>query len=162
MIIAGEALRELKHELRTPINHIIGYSELLIEAADDRGESSVAEAVRPIHTGGQKLTRYIEEILSPSNTEITDHDLERLRERFRGVLSPIIHAPVLDAIAASAAYGADLARVRSAAASLFCFANNEGFPAASNDAGSFAAKKKQVAPAQLDESPLLKPGVRFP
>jgi hypothetical protein len=148
MIIAGQALRELKHELRTPINHMIGYSELLMEAADARGESSVSLAVLPIRTGGERLTRFIEEFLPSTNAEVTDGDLERLRESFRGVLISIIHAPVLDAIAMSDAYGADMARVRSAAAALFFFANHEELPQAEQENSSSAAKKKQAASAQ--------------
>ena len=31
----NDLLRGLRHELRTPINHIIGYSELLLEVAEE-------------------------------------------------------------------------------------------------------------------------------
>ena len=42
-----EEARELRHELRTPVNHLIGYAELLLEE-DDASETDVAalEAVR--------------------------------------------------------------------------------------------------------------------
>jgi sigma-B regulation protein RsbU (phosphoserine phosphatase) len=33
-------LHQLYHDLRTPVNHIIGYSELLIEQAEDSGEAA--------------------------------------------------------------------------------------------------------------------------
>jgi signal transduction histidine kinase len=32
------ALAHLRHEVRTPLNHIIGYSEMLQEEAQDRGQ----------------------------------------------------------------------------------------------------------------------------
>ena len=35
-------LRELRHELRTPINHIMGYSELLLEEAEETGLGGLA------------------------------------------------------------------------------------------------------------------------
>jgi adenylate cyclase len=42
-----EEVRELRHELRTPVNHLIGYAELLLEE-DDAGDADVEalEAVR--------------------------------------------------------------------------------------------------------------------
>ena len=34
-------LRELRHELRTPINHILGYTEILLEEASEAGLAEV-------------------------------------------------------------------------------------------------------------------------
>ncbi|HJQ65498.1 MAG TPA: histidine kinase dimerization/phospho-acceptor domain-containing protein, partial [Gemmatimonadales bacterium] len=33
--LAPEALAELRHDLRTPLNHVIGYTEMLLEDAAD-------------------------------------------------------------------------------------------------------------------------------
>ncbi len=33
--LSADLVRQLRHELRTPINHIIGYSEMLEEVAAD-------------------------------------------------------------------------------------------------------------------------------
>jgi hypothetical protein len=40
-------LHQLYHELRTPVNHFIGYSDLLIEMADDAvSQAAVVELTR--------------------------------------------------------------------------------------------------------------------
>jgi signal transduction histidine kinase len=58
--MTAEETRMLKHELRTPINHIIGYSELLLEAADDEGENGVSERAKAIHKNGQTLASLVD------------------------------------------------------------------------------------------------------
>ena len=39
------AASELRHQLRTPLNHIIGYSEILIEEYPEGGHRPAIEAV---------------------------------------------------------------------------------------------------------------------
>ena len=34
-VAAADLFRTLRHELRTPINHIVGYAELLLDEAED-------------------------------------------------------------------------------------------------------------------------------
>ena len=48
-------VRYLKHELRTPINHIIGYSEMLLEDLADRTMSADHFAVETTHAIGKEL-----------------------------------------------------------------------------------------------------------
>jgi signal transduction histidine kinase len=55
-----DALRMLKHELRTPVNHIIGYSELLLEAAEDDGIDSITAQARELHKDAQEIAATIE------------------------------------------------------------------------------------------------------
>ncbi|HLK14239.1 MAG TPA: response regulator [Fimbriimonadaceae bacterium] len=45
----------LIHDLRTPLNHIIGYSELLITQAQESGEQRSVPDLETIHTAGMKL-----------------------------------------------------------------------------------------------------------
>jgi signal transduction histidine kinase len=53
-------LRTFKHDLRTPINHIIGYSELLLEEANDAGDSAAVSRLSAIHREGQGLFELVE------------------------------------------------------------------------------------------------------
>lgn len=47
--IAQSELAELRHNLRTPVNHILGYSEMLIEDAIAAQNTRVTEALRDAH-----------------------------------------------------------------------------------------------------------------
>lgn len=47
--------RNLLHDLRTPLGHILGYSELLIEQMQDRGEDEFIPHLEKIREAGRKL-----------------------------------------------------------------------------------------------------------
>jgi class 3 adenylate cyclase/ActR/RegA family two-component response regulator len=50
----------LLHELRTPLTQIIGYSEMLAEEAEDRGDGATRETLRTIAQAGRRLSRMLE------------------------------------------------------------------------------------------------------
>ncbi len=50
----------LLHELRTPLTQIIGYSEMLAEEADDRGDAPTRETLRTIAQAGRRLSKMLE------------------------------------------------------------------------------------------------------
>jgi pimeloyl-ACP methyl ester carboxylesterase/DNA-binding response OmpR family regulator len=60
-------LRVLRHELRTPVNHIIGYSEMLLEAAEDAGDESEQDVLNSVLTAGKQLLLLINETLAVEN-----------------------------------------------------------------------------------------------
>ncbi|HET7746607.1 MAG TPA: adenylate/guanylate cyclase domain-containing protein [Vicinamibacteria bacterium] len=62
----GARLAHLRHELRSPVNAIIGYSEMLLEDAPD-GPDSPAPDLRKIREAGQALLQKINEALAPQN-----------------------------------------------------------------------------------------------
>jgi signal transduction histidine kinase len=47
---------EFLHALRTPLNHIIGYSEMLIEQAQDEGQDSFVPDLQEIHAAARNLS----------------------------------------------------------------------------------------------------------
>ena len=53
----------LCHELRTPVNHIVGFSELLEEQAEDRGLSRLVPDLRKIGEAGRTWLGLMEEYL---------------------------------------------------------------------------------------------------
>jgi signal transduction histidine kinase len=59
----------MSHELRTPLNAIIGYSQLLLEEAQDEADSMVIADLRHVHRAGSDLLRLIDDILSYSRIE---------------------------------------------------------------------------------------------
>jgi CheY-like chemotaxis protein len=65
----------MSHELRTPLNAIIGYSEMLIEDADEMGYSSIVPDVKKIQAAGSHLLDLINNILDLSKIEAGKMDL---------------------------------------------------------------------------------------
>ncbi len=57
------AASRLRHELRTPINHIIGYSELLLEEAEDSPLDAYTGDLQKIHAAGKTLLGLINTLL---------------------------------------------------------------------------------------------------
>jgi signal transduction histidine kinase len=65
--LSGAQLSELRHNLRTPINQILGYAEMLIEDAADAGHPPVVEALRRVHSAARATLGHINQALG--NTE---------------------------------------------------------------------------------------------
>jgi len=53
--------RDLLHDLRTPLGHILGYSELMIEQMRDRGEEEFIPHLEKIRTAGRKLLEMMQD-----------------------------------------------------------------------------------------------------
>ncbi|AKQ41699.1 hypothetical protein CP97_06200 [Aurantiacibacter atlanticus] len=59
----------MSHELRTPLNAIIGYSQLLLEEAEDEGDSANKGDLHHIHSSGSQLLYLIDHVLDYSRIE---------------------------------------------------------------------------------------------
>ncbi|MBC8010386.1 MAG: Cache 3/Cache 2 fusion domain-containing protein, partial [Burkholderiales bacterium] len=62
-------LANMSHELRTPMNAIIGYSEMLIEDAEDSGREDTVPDLKKIHVAGKHLLGLINDVLDISKIE---------------------------------------------------------------------------------------------
>lgn len=62
----SNSLAHTRHTLRTPLNHIIGYSEMLLEEAGERGLEAFAADLQKIHRAGKQLLSCINELLDPA------------------------------------------------------------------------------------------------
>jgi adenylate cyclase len=58
---AERAAAKARHDLKTPINHIIGYSELLQEEAEEKGLDGFVDDLRKIQTAARRQLELIEE-----------------------------------------------------------------------------------------------------
>ena len=81
----------LKHDLRTPLNHIIGYCEMLLEEAQDSGQKELITDLERIHRAGRRLLVVINELFDPvtsaahkSAPELVQHDLRTLLNQIMG------------------------------------------------------------------------------
>src|SRR6185437_4557882 len=70
-------MRTMSHELKTPLNAIIGFSDLMLAMADNLGPEQVKEYATLIHQGGRSLLRLINQILDLTKLSAGRYKLER-------------------------------------------------------------------------------------
>jgi class 3 adenylate cyclase len=115
-------LNHLRHELHTPLNHIIGYSEMLLESAAEGRIAAMEPRLQELHQHAHELMRLVDEMLGPARKESNHLDLRHLGARAAGPVTAIIaatdelrlQAGQLDAAEA----GQDLERIALAARTL--------------------------------------------
>lgn len=83
-------ISHLRHELRTPINHIIGYTEMLQEEAEDQGREDFVTELHFMWTAGQNLLRAVNEALGASGGDSGEISLPSLQKQIRKPLEQII------------------------------------------------------------------------
>jgi signal transduction histidine kinase/DNA-binding response OmpR family regulator len=62
-------LANMSHELRTPMNAILGYSEMLVEEAEDLGQEDFIPDLKKINQAGTHLLALINDVLDLSKIE---------------------------------------------------------------------------------------------
>jgi len=89
-------LANMSHELRTPLNAIIGYSEMLIEDAEDENEDFIPDLDK-INNSGKHLLGLINDILDLSKVEsgkmelyIEEFDLPKVMHEIESTIKPLV------------------------------------------------------------------------
>ncbi|MBF0557479.1 MAG: response regulator [Nitrospirae bacterium] len=157
----------MRHELRTPINAIIGYSEMLLEETAERGDAAkhLRADLENIHSAGHEMLA----IVNDSKLEI---DLENFGHSFRHAIRTMINTVVgytemllEDAQDSSGeTFMSDLMRIQSASKQLFSliedfvkFGNMEaektGFEQPETDSLSPALREMVSAMPALPDEP---------
>ena len=65
----SEFLANMSHELRTPMNAILGYSEMLVEEAEDLGQEDFIPDLKKINQAGTHLLALINDVLDLAKIE---------------------------------------------------------------------------------------------
>lgn len=86
---SGALLRTMRHELRTPVNHIIGYSEMLHEESADSALAAQQHELQALIAAGKTLLGVINDCLATSENE-REIDLERIQRRIDPSIEEII------------------------------------------------------------------------
>lgn len=68
MAAKSDFLAKMSHELRNPLNSIIGYSELMLESLDDR-KSQKARDLASIRSAGRRLLELVNDLLDLAKAE---------------------------------------------------------------------------------------------
>lgn len=84
-----EQLGQVRHDLKTPVGHILGYSEMLQEEFDDEPWLEFESDLKHIHGSGQRLVDLIEDLLGPSKSSIDDIDFTSTQYQLRQQLNHI-------------------------------------------------------------------------
>jgi signal transduction histidine kinase len=82
-------LANLSHELRTPINHIIGYSEMLQEEMQDEGLEEFLPDIAKIQASSSGLMKWVEEIIDLSKIESGRSELKHEKFRVQDLLEEL-------------------------------------------------------------------------
>jgi signal transduction histidine kinase len=88
----AEFLAKMSHELRTPLNAVIGYSQILLEDAEDEGDSESIADLNKIHGAGQHLLKLVNEVLDLSKIEAGKMELDLAETDLGELLSAIARA----------------------------------------------------------------------
>src|SRR5215471_6197976 len=124
-------LSKIRHDLRTPINHILGYCEMLQE--DDELPQEFALDLAKIHAGGKQLLVLIAEYFNEETFETKRGDVQRLCHDLRTPVNQIIgYSEILQEDAADLnhkKYVPDLHKIREAAASWLALMEEHLLPA---------------------------------
>ncbi len=90
-------LANMSHELRTPLNAIIGYSEMLIEDAEDMGEDDFVADLKRIMSAGRHLLELINGVLDLSKIEagkmelfLETFDIHAALDEIIGTVQPLV------------------------------------------------------------------------
>ena len=84
-------LAHMRHELRTPINAILGYSELLLEEVEEKGHPNFVPDLRKINAAGKQLLILVNAILDQSKIDAqSEIDIDKFESEARlGLRTPV-------------------------------------------------------------------------
>ncbi len=88
----SQFLATMSHELRTPLNAIIGYSEMLMETADDRGDDQNRQDLGRIHGAGHRLLTLVNEVLDLSKIEAGAMEIALAKVDLDALVAEIVDA----------------------------------------------------------------------
>lgn len=80
----------LKHDLRTPLNHIIGYCEMLLEEAADQAQATLVADLERIHFAGRRLLTVVNDLFDPVKSAAYRADPSLVHHEIRTPLNQII------------------------------------------------------------------------
>jgi class 3 adenylate cyclase/CheY-like chemotaxis protein len=118
-----EGIARMRHSLRTPLNQIIGYSEMLMESATESGAAPLVRDLKRIHTAGGQLLALINDALANWKVEAGSIDVLALRRDMRTPLNAVIgyteHCLDLEICRQQPELESDLRKIRQSAQHLF-------------------------------------------
>ena len=151
----NQFMANMSHELRTPMNAILGYSEILIEDAEDAGLDEMVVDLKRIAAAGHHLLSLIDDVLDLSKLEggrmdffLETFDVSELIAEVVRVAQPLVEGKGSELIVESAddlgQMHADLTKVRQSLVNLLSNA------AKFTDAGRVTLRSSRLAQPEGD------------
>jgi signal transduction histidine kinase len=78
-----EILANIRHDLRTPVGHIIGYGEMIEEDILEANWPEFLNDLRNILNSGRNLVELIDDMLGQSKESVDELDIPFIKEQFR-------------------------------------------------------------------------------
>lgn len=88
--VTSEEIKHLRHDLRTPLNQMIGYSEMLIESVTESGPPELLDDLQRLCGAGGELLTVLNESLAQWKVETGKIDLIGLRRNMLGPLNAFV------------------------------------------------------------------------
>jgi light-regulated signal transduction histidine kinase (bacteriophytochrome) len=121
--ITGRESAELRHTLRTPINHIIGYAELLLEDPNETARVTSEPGLNRILTTAQQILALVQKHLKSTEPEIIPPDVALLRQELKEPVTTVLQCTKDMIRYESGCRLQDVERIHAAAEELLSFAN---------------------------------------
>ena len=121
LILAGESLSEARHNLRTPINHILGYGEMLMEDAADQGQEGFIPDLQQILDDGKLALALINGAMCPATNEVGEPELRAMCD---ALVSPVNQIVERIARIEKGLQSGDTVKIRTAAERLLTMAGD--------------------------------------
>lgn len=87
---SGDLLRRLRHDFRTPINHLIGYGELLLERAEEQGWQEFGQGLVTVVKLANELLVRLNDALAADRFDGRPAAVARVRHELRLAVTQII------------------------------------------------------------------------
>ena len=128
--LSAQALSTLRHDLRTPVNQIIGYCEMLLEDASAAELAARRVALEQALAAVRDALTTIDRALPSGRDDVRTSDAETLSDTLRVPREKILRATDALLTDADRAFVADVRKIRSAAERLGLAGTATGSPAA--------------------------------
>jgi len=158
LILAGEGLSEARHNLRTPINHILGYGEMLMEDAADQGQEQFIPDLQQILDDGRMALAVINGAMCPATNEVSELEVRAMCD---ALVSPVNQIIAKVAHVEKSLHSGDTAKIRAAAERLLTMAADLLVPGTPHVEAPPAIVEKEpesqivVVPIPLDIKPAI-------
>jgi len=142
-VLSPEEVSALRHDLRTPVNHIVGYCELLLEDAEGEGHAPRRAALEAALATVREVLAMINASLPSSGTNVTGDDVALLYQRLHAPQSRIMEIlatlTLPDVRDEDPAFEADVGRIRQATEQLVAPQRHEAGRQAAAESGQIRA-----------------------